>query len=417
MKTFTRLILEETMDVATAMKIFGYTKAVSKDQLKKDYRVLAMKNHPDHGGSVTKMSKINVAYEVLAKQVGSNGTSTEEDKRDALKEVVCLKCIQLFKDQAAKMPTLVKKICDHFTALSNGKFTFNGTYSIYGIDWSTAPDSNIWAWAYNKKNMRRIWPFAVDWDVNIENPTKDVVFKFEILTNVNFPQDNALDSSFETPIKIKCTSVVNTRKQIVFDGSWKNTQNSDSTKVFNKPEEVFNNDKIKKILNGGGRTKSNSKFTKKDAEAHIVNILGGEMSGLYKGSVQIPIIKHSITKEEFPAYGFTIPKFATDTLINTYLQHGTFKFDMRRVVVEKVPFWVPEAIVITDIVNGTGLMKQIKVNFDGKYYKETEELFLGLKRAQQHFISTVVKDSNFESMANTIIQYIKKECKNAEIGD
>jgi len=37
----------------------------SKDEIKKQYKILALKNHPDRGGDNIKMTKINEAYEKL----------------------------------------------------------------------------------------------------------------------------------------------------------------------------------------------------------------------------------------------------------------------------------------------------------------------------------------------------------------
>ena len=39
------------------------------DEIKQQYRILAMKHHPDHGGSVDKFQKIKFAYEVLSDPV------------------------------------------------------------------------------------------------------------------------------------------------------------------------------------------------------------------------------------------------------------------------------------------------------------------------------------------------------------
>lgn len=52
------------------------------DDIKQQYRILAMKHHPDHGGSVEKFQKIKFAYEVLSdptrrKQYDDTSTTTE----------------------------------------------------------------------------------------------------------------------------------------------------------------------------------------------------------------------------------------------------------------------------------------------------------------------------------------------------
>lgn len=54
----------------------------SFDDIKQQYRILAMKHHPDHGGDVEKFQKIKFAYEVLSdsvrrKQYDDTSTTSE----------------------------------------------------------------------------------------------------------------------------------------------------------------------------------------------------------------------------------------------------------------------------------------------------------------------------------------------------
>ncbi len=46
-------------------KILGVKKDASQDQIKKAFRRLARKHHPDAGGSEEKFKQLNEAYEVL----------------------------------------------------------------------------------------------------------------------------------------------------------------------------------------------------------------------------------------------------------------------------------------------------------------------------------------------------------------
>jgi DnaJ-class molecular chaperone len=46
-------------------KILGVEKTATQDEIKKKYRQLAMKTHPDRGGNANTLVKINEAYEVL----------------------------------------------------------------------------------------------------------------------------------------------------------------------------------------------------------------------------------------------------------------------------------------------------------------------------------------------------------------
>ena len=47
-------------------ELLGVSKTVDAAELKKKYRKLAMKNHPDKGGDAEKFQRINQAYDVLS---------------------------------------------------------------------------------------------------------------------------------------------------------------------------------------------------------------------------------------------------------------------------------------------------------------------------------------------------------------
>ena len=49
-------------------KILGLPDFASIDEIKKAYRALAMKHHPDKGGDVERMKNINVAYQILSEK-------------------------------------------------------------------------------------------------------------------------------------------------------------------------------------------------------------------------------------------------------------------------------------------------------------------------------------------------------------
>lgn len=56
-------------EIDNALDILGLPKLITKEDIKKQYRFLAKKNHPDRGGDAAKMDQINVAYALLMKYI------------------------------------------------------------------------------------------------------------------------------------------------------------------------------------------------------------------------------------------------------------------------------------------------------------------------------------------------------------
>lgn len=60
----------QTMDYARACEILGVSQSDDFEMIKKSYRKLALKYHPDRGGSEEKMKEINDAYEIIKDRKG-----------------------------------------------------------------------------------------------------------------------------------------------------------------------------------------------------------------------------------------------------------------------------------------------------------------------------------------------------------
>ena len=74
---FKQWLLERSMTFSEALNILGVTEEQIKDKtfLKKHWKKLAMQNHPDRGGDMETMQKINVAYDILKVEGSSSGSS------------------------------------------------------------------------------------------------------------------------------------------------------------------------------------------------------------------------------------------------------------------------------------------------------------------------------------------------------
>jgi len=57
--------LEPIEEIDRALNILALPKLISKEDIKKQYRYLAKKNHPDTGGDAEKMEQLNYAYKLL----------------------------------------------------------------------------------------------------------------------------------------------------------------------------------------------------------------------------------------------------------------------------------------------------------------------------------------------------------------
>lgn len=85
MKSFLEFLIE--MSVTDAMKLFGINEVPStKEELNKHFKKLALKHHPDLGGSEETMKLLNQAKELLDKNLGKSFTSYKSSRFDKSKE-------------------------------------------------------------------------------------------------------------------------------------------------------------------------------------------------------------------------------------------------------------------------------------------------------------------------------------------
>ena len=73
--SFLSLLNEATMSLEQALKIFNLSSKPDVVSLNKIYKTLAMKMHPDQGGSEEDMKNLNIAYSILKSPIDSTKTS------------------------------------------------------------------------------------------------------------------------------------------------------------------------------------------------------------------------------------------------------------------------------------------------------------------------------------------------------
>jgi DnaJ-class molecular chaperone len=56
-------------DIQKALKVLNLPAMITKNDIKKQYRFLVKKNHPDLGGDIVKLQELNVAYDLLIEYV------------------------------------------------------------------------------------------------------------------------------------------------------------------------------------------------------------------------------------------------------------------------------------------------------------------------------------------------------------
>lgn len=86
MKTYHEYITEQQMSVQDAQSLLGLGgRSYTQDELKAAYKKLAGIHHPDRGGDVVQMQRINAAYDKLSKIMLGGSHQSPEDRTAAYK--------------------------------------------------------------------------------------------------------------------------------------------------------------------------------------------------------------------------------------------------------------------------------------------------------------------------------------------
>ncbi|MFT7823604.1 MAG: J domain-containing protein [Sulfurimonas sp.] len=67
-------------EIENALEVLNLPKLITKADIKKQYRFLAQKHHPDKGGDPFQMEQINHAYKLLIKYIDGFRYTFDEDE-------------------------------------------------------------------------------------------------------------------------------------------------------------------------------------------------------------------------------------------------------------------------------------------------------------------------------------------------
>ena len=110
------------------------------DELRKAYRAAAMKSHPDHGGSVEEMQKVNAAYEIRFQQLKDEHNAanperpineTPEQFRSVIEKII-------------NLPGIIIELCGSWIWVSGDTRTHREALKAAGMYW--AAKKKMWYW-------------------------------------------------------------------------------------------------------------------------------------------------------------------------------------------------------------------------------------------------------------------------------
>lgn len=259
MKSFLEFLIE--MSVTDAMKLFGINEVPStKEELNKHFKKLALKHHPDLGGSEEKMKLLNQAKELLDKNLGktySSYKSSRFDKTNSEKDEI----EREYQERMKHVLTLIKETLERFDA---------NVYKDYleehfGINFNlkvTFPDplENVGK-KYGVKHTHNL-------KMEFSDKERDKVFEltfyiddFEVHRQIYVVK--TLDGGSDKTFNIGMNSFVflDGKKQVLSKDTYRKVSDS---KIFTDPSILLPKTKISKLAKG--EIRKDSKLAKRDFE-------------------------------------------------------------------------------------------------------------------------------------------------------
>lgn len=306
MHSFKDYLLEAAMTLDSAMKVFGITSPfTSESDLKAHHKKLALQHHPDHGGSLEKMKDINIAKEVLAKNIGTKFDNDSFNKK-----------FEKNKKEYADLKAAVN-------SLLLSKFHS----SVYTKYFSDIFGKEFKAEVVTDKTDSYFSNMRTSLRAKFYDEAKDIVFDLYFgvdLIDIKYSKGLGGGDNLDFPILFTCEALVNGKKQKI---SQTNYKYSSDHNLFSNPETLLPKAKMSKFAKGEVRKNSKVKrsdfdlfFTKKyDAKGQK------DGSAMYRYYINItPSIMLAITRSTF----MKTPYYTIDHIASgTPTKFGGFKYD------------------------------------------------------------------------------------------
>lgn len=246
MKSFLEFLIE--MSVTDAMKLFGINEVPStKEELNKHFKKLALKHHPDLGGSEETMKMLNQAKELLDKNLGKRVKSGKvvseydiqmEHVKEVIRETLSRFDENLYKDYLDKAFGISFNVKKEFNKYSNLVMEFSDKERDKVFELTFYVDSHkAYNQMYNTKSIN-----------GVSDRTFDVgMYSFVFIDN---------------------------KKQVLTKDRFMKVSD---VKIFTDPTILLPKTKISKLSKG--EVRKNSKLAKRDFEALFKAKYNAEIDG------------------------------------------------------------------------------------------------------------------------------------------
>lgn len=127
-----------------------FTDCKTLDELKKEYRRLAMIHHPDHGGNPEIMKAINSEYKRTFESLKNQHNATAEDFRkttEAPEEFINI------INTLIKFPGITVELCGSWLWISGETLPIKDQLKAAGCRWSSS--KKMWYWHHPEEGTRR----------------------------------------------------------------------------------------------------------------------------------------------------------------------------------------------------------------------------------------------------------------------